>query len=182
MLKPVMVVMLAAVILVLPACGNDSAEADGKGNSLRVSIDGEDTAGGDATVDIAGDADSGKLELKLPGGLEIKTAMPKGVMHGSDFDIEGVGLYPGAKVASVNVNARAGKDNGNAVVKLGFSSPGDAAAVADWYEQQFAAKKVAVTRNGETFSGKTDDGDDFTLAMTPADGGTRGLLTIIDAG
>jgi hypothetical protein len=68
------------------------------------------------------------------------------------------------------------------VVNIGFSAPADAAAVADWYEKQFAEKRVAVTRSGETLTGKTDKGNDFRLALTPDAKGAKGQLTITDAG
>jgi uncharacterized glyoxalase superfamily protein PhnB len=66
-------------------------------------------------------------------------------------------------------------------VKIGFSAPADAAAVADWYQQQFEAKKIAVARSGETLTGTTRDGDQFTLALQSAGAGAaKGQLTIID--
>lgn len=173
-------ILLAAVaMLSLSACRDDKVEKP-EGNSLSISID-DGKGEGDAEVSVGGDTESGKLALKLPGGIEAKMTMPKGVIDNSDFDIEGVGLYPGAKVASVDVNARTGTNDAGAVVKVGFDAPGDAAAVADWYQQQFETKKVAVTRAGDTLTGKTEDGDDFTLAMTAGGAGTKGLLTIIDA-
>ena len=105
------------------------------------------------------------------------------------IDIAGIGLYPGAKVRSNKVNAgaassaRSGPDSKTATVQVGFSAPGDAAAVADWYQRQFGAKGTKVTRRGESLAGTTDDGDAFTIAMTPAgSGASRGLATITDTG
>ena len=100
--------------------------------------------------------------------------------HGK-FDINGVGLFPGARVRSININAADRRDTRTAVVKIGFTAPGDAAAVADWYQQQFDAKGTKVARSGETLTGTTDDGDAFSLAIEAAGAGaSKGLLTITD--
>ena len=107
--------------------------------------------------------------------------MPEGLGDASKIDIDGVGLYPGAKVRSVKVNA-SDTATKRAVVQIGFTAPGDAAAVADWYQQQFDAKTMKVTRNGETLTGKTEDGDDFTVALTAAGAGqANGLVTLVNA-
>lgn len=186
--------LLAAVVLFsLSACSKHEPEAE-KGTKVSISIDGDAAdnavamADKDAAVNIVGNTDTGRMEIKLPGGFEAKVNVPEGVVNKAKFDIDGVGLYPGAKIGSVKVQAFEHKvdhsrDTKSAVVNIGFSAPADAAAVADWYQQQFEAKKLAVTRKGETLSGKTADGDAFTLAMTrAAAGGTSGLLTIRNAG
>ncbi len=171
-----------AVFAALSGCGRHDSDAkagaDDKGAKVSISVDSDDDKSGtDGKVAISGDSDSGKFELKLPGGIDARVSVPAGMGDKTHFDIDGVGLYPGAKVKSVNVNA--GGDAAPKVV-IGFAAPGDAAAVADWYQQQFEAKKVAATRQGDTLSGKTEDGDDFTLALTAASPGAHGQLTIID--
>ncbi|MBC7521939.1 MAG: hypothetical protein H7268_12710 [Sandarakinorhabdus sp.] len=183
----------AAALLALSGCGGSKVETEkaNKGTKVSISIDGSDAdhaaamADASADVNIAGDTNTGKVEIKLPGGLQANVDIPEGMTKNTKFDIDGVGLYPGAKVASVKVNAAARKHNGaaghSAVVNIGFTAPADAAAVADWYQQQFEAKKIAVRRTGESLAGKTDDGDDFTLSLAPATTGSTGVLTIIDA-
>ena len=184
---------LSASLVVLSGCGESKVETEkaDKGTKVSISIDGSDAdhaaamADASADVNIVGDTDTGKMEIKLPGGLQAKVDIPEGMTKNTKFDIDGVGLYPGAKIGSVKVNATERKHNGaaghSAVVNIGFTAPADAAAVADWYQQQFEAKKVAVRRTGETLAGKTGDGDDFTLALVPAATGSAGVLTIIDA-
>lgn len=181
-------ILLATLgLLALAACSESKVETEKADTGTRVSIDidGDKAATADAegAVNIQGDTESGKFEVKLPGGIEANVNVPGGIVDKAKFDIDGVGLYPGAKVGSINVKAHAGKGRDDAVVSIGFTAPADAAAVADWYQQQFEAKKIAIVRNGQSLSGKTEDGDDFTLAMeTAAAGGTTGLLTIKDAG
>ncbi|MBC7505995.1 MAG: hypothetical protein H7267_09780 [Sandarakinorhabdus sp.] len=177
-------VLAAASLLALSSCSDNKVKtADDKaGSSVHISIDSDDSKTASATArTIPGDSDGNKFELSLPGGIEAKVKLPERLSEGGKFDIDGVGLYPGAKVRSVKVNA-SNAGTKRAVVEIGFSAPGDAAAVADWYQQQFDAKSMKVTRSGETLSGKNDDGNDFTIALTSSGAGTaKGLVTIIDA-
>jgi hypothetical protein len=171
-------------LLALAACSESKVETAEPSREVEISVTaGGDSAAEDGTVNIDGNSETGKFDVKLPGGIEANVQVPGDMINKSDFDIDGVGLYPGAKVGAVNVKALAGKESGqgSATVKIGFSAPADAAAVADWYQQQFEAKKIAVTRRGETLSGKTQDGEDFTLALVQAGAGAaKGELTIID--
>lgn len=174
--------LIAAALLALTACSDKAETEKPAGTAVSVSVDGDES---DAIVDIQGDSETGKMEISLPGGFASKVNVPGGLTDKTKFDIDGVGLYPGAKVGSIKVNAvkrdsDAGKSH-TATVKIGFTAPADAAAVADWYQQQFDAKKIAVSRSGETLTGKTEDGDDFTLALTQAASGANGVLTLIDA-
>ena len=175
-------------LLALAACSESKVETAEPTKDVEISVNASADAAASAaseegTVNIEANSDTGKFDLKLPGGIEANVKVPGGMVNKADFDIDGVGLYPGAKVGAVNVKALAGKESGqgSATVKIGFSAPADAAAVADWYQQQFEAKKVAVTRKGETLTGKTEDGDDFTLALVQSGAGAaKGELTIID--
>ena len=155
--------MILACGLALAACGESTPEAESN-----------------VTTEVKIDSHSdrkGEMELKLPGGFEAKIPLPKGAGDKSDFDIDGVGLYPGARVSTVNV--RAGE--GPAVVTISFAAPGSAPEVAQWYERELLANDVVVKRTGEMLVGRTEDGDDFTLEITQALAGSTGLLTITDA-
>ena len=183
MIARAVLILSTLPLLVLGGCSDskvETAKAD-KATSVSIDIDSDDEKSASA---VASDDDtaSGKIELSLPGGIEAKVNLPEPMGEGGKFDIDGVGLYPGAKVRSVKVNASDAVESQRAVVQIGFSAPGDAAAVADWYQQQFEAKAMKVSRNGETLTGKNDDGDDFTIALTSAGAGnTKGLVTIVDA-
>lgn len=177
--------LATTALLALAACSDSKVETEkaDTGSKVSIAIDGNsDKTETSTDITIDGDTETGKFELKLPGGIEAKVNLPEGIGEHGKFDIDGVGLYPGAKVRGVNVNASDAKETKQAVVKISFSAPADAAAVADWYQQQFDAKQKSVTRNGETLSGTTDDGDAFTIALDAAGtGASKGLLTIIDS-
>ena len=173
-----LLILVAAAGLATNACDVDKTPSAKTPHSVSVEIDSGNAAS--ATSENT----PGKVEIRLPDGIGGTVDVPGGLENGSKFDIAGVGLYPGAKVGSIKVNAGAasnGSDSRTARVQVGFAAPGDAAAVADWYQGQFAAKGTTVTRRGESLSGTTDDGDAFTLAITPAGtGASRGVATITD--
>jgi hypothetical protein len=185
MMKLLPVALSGVALLALAACGDSKVETAEPQKEVSISIDGDkDAAAGQGEVTVDANSETGELGLKLPGGVVANVKVPGGEMiDKSDFDIDGVGLYPGAKVGSVNVRALTGRGDakGSATVKIGFSAPADAAAVADWYQQQFEAKKIAVARSGETLTGTTRDGEDFTLALTATGAGaSKGELTLVD--
>ena len=155
------------------ACDIEKAPAADAPAAVSIAID----SGSDATS--TGDNKPGKVEIILPGGIAAKVDLPEGLENREKLKIAGVGLYPGARLASMKVNADAAATSQTAQVEFGFAAPGDAAAVADWYQSQFEANGTAVTRRGETLSGTASDGDRFTIAMAPAGTGkSRGVLTI----
>ena len=170
---------------------SDDATIDRHRAKISMSVDGDSKdaapvlSDADADVAIVASSDPGKLAIKLPGGFEAKLPMPDSIANGSKFDIDGVGLYPGATVETINVNAdtrqSGDKSADKAVVVLGFAAPANAASVAGWYERQFKAKKIVIGRKGNLLTGKTDDGDTFALLLTDIAGGrSKGQVTLHD--
>jgi hypothetical protein len=159
-------VLLAAAALSLAAC----SEKEGNGS---------------LSIDMNSQADAGNVSLSIP-GIDAKLKVPTGLMAHGDFDIDGVKLYPKATVTTFNVNVD-GKTTGDKpadpVVKMGFTAPADVATVTNWYKGQFAAKSVTATQTATGFSGKTEDGDTFTIALTQgAASETKGAIEVIASG
>ncbi|KAB7647463.1 hypothetical protein [Polymorphobacter fuscus] len=177
MIRPIWLLATTALIT-LAGCSDDKAETGEQGSSISIDLDDSD---GRATA-VASDGGNDSVALDLPGGIAANLKLPAGAIKGESFDIDGVGMYPGAVVRSVKVNASDRGPDKRATVAIGFTAPGDAAAVADWYQKQFEDKALRVTRSGDTVSGRKADGDDFTIAVTGEGGGqARGLVTIVDA-
>ena len=173
-------ILAAPLVLALAACGHRDKESS---VTITTSDDGKTTTTTTRTKGNTASADAtSSIELKLPGGFEAKVKAPKMFGDMTHIDIDGVGLYPGAQIGAVNVNASAAENDHNrdATVGIGFTSADAPGKVADWYATQFAAKGRAVTRSGDTISGKTKDDGDFIIALTPGDGGngSKGQISI----
>lgn len=135
--------------------------------------------GGEAGVQFRADTEGGEMQVKLPGGIEGRIKLPEGLDNDSKFDLDGVGRYPGAKLTGVDVNAFGKDDKTRARVQLGFTAPGSADTVADWYEKAFAAKGRSVLRSGTNLSTTTSDGEPLQMALRDGPGGiARGQIVI----
>ena len=114
-------------MMLLAACGQGEEKKD----KTEVSINAGDEHGG---VQITAGKD-GNGRIKIGGdGVGIDMKIPDFVdldVEGA-FDIDGVKLYPGSNVTTVNVDATDKNGQDRATVKLGFTSPATPAKAADW--------------------------------------------------
>jgi hypothetical protein len=131
-------------------------------------------AKGDENVVIQAD-EGGNVEFDLPvvGG---KLKVPAGMMHSGDVDIDGVKLMPGSSVNGFSVFAG---DKG-ATVNLGFRAPASPDEVRSYYVAEFKKKGVEAALNGDTITGKSKDGSNFTIQVAPAAEGSQGKIVIHD--
>ena len=160
-------------ILLLAACGQDEKAKDG----TEISINAGDKNGG---VQITSSKDGGG-KVKIGGdGVDIDIDVPDFVDFDvtGDFDIDGVKLYPGSQVTTVNVDATDKNGADKAVVKLGFTSPAAPAKAAEWMAGEFAKQAIKVTRTGDTLAGKDKDGADFTIKFGPDGANSKGEVLI----
>lgn len=152
-------VLVLALPLALAAC-------DGGGSGTAVSI-----ASGNGSAEIGRD---GEVKIDTP-AFQGSVKLPQMRLTADNFDIDGVHLYPGTRIANVDVLG-SGKDDGKVTVK--FDSPADLATVRGWLAQQFAAKGVEVGVVGDTLRGKSEDGEAFTIELTGAGARTSGVAHI----
>jgi hypothetical protein len=159
---------LAAPLALLAGCGGDD-----KGTSI--SITGNDNEGKHVTTSV--DGNSGKVKIDVP-GFAANITLPKIQLDADNFDIGGVKLYPGSTVTAMNIDA--GKKGQNAdTVSIVFDSPADAATVKAWFLEKMKAERFTVAEAATGISGKTDDGDAFTLTLAPgATGHSKGTIDI----
>ncbi|WP_219892331.1 hypothetical protein [Aquisediminimonas profunda] len=152
------ILLSTLAVLALSACGSRD--------------DGKDK---DGVVAINADSKTGKVDVKLP-GFSANLNLPKIMLDHSNFDLDGVKLYPGSKVRGVVVNAGEGD---KAKVRVSFESPADQGKVKDWFKSAFGEHEVAFSETQTGFSGKTNDGDAFVLTLTPkGEAATSGTIDI----
>ncbi|MGL5838887.1 MAG: hypothetical protein ACRCY3_10345 [Sphingorhabdus sp.] len=159
--------------LALAACSSED-EPD-KGTTVNIDATGEDGS----KVAISADGDTGKVGVKIP-GFDANVRLPKKLLDSSEFDIDGVKLYPGSTVETINVKADETAAKGSqANVQIGFSSPAEPAKVADWLKGEFKKQSITIAGDTDTLTGKSKDGEAFTIELAAAEGGkTSGTVAI----
>jgi len=167
-------ILVTAALLTLTGCES----RDGNAQGTDITINAKDENGSD--VAITADGDTGKVGIKLP-GFDANIALPKTMLDSSNFEIDGVKLYPGSKVTAFNVNGDASNAANSAAVRIAFTAPDAPTVVRDWFVKAFAAKSIAVTTTPTGLSGKNADGAPFTMTLTPGATGTTGQIMITDA-
>lgn len=128
----------------------------------------------DDNVTISGGAD-GNVSFDLP-FMKGQVKLPEGSVHGSNFDIDGVKMYPGATINSFHVEAH----NENSVVNMAFKAPAPPEKVRAYFIDQFKAKGVQASASGNSVSGKSKDGSPFTITVTPDGADSQGTIEIHD--
>jgi len=161
-MKPIWLVLPVATALA--ACGGD-----GEGTSISIQ-------GDNGSVTAQADKD-GKVSVKAP-GFEGSIKLPKFNISAENFEIDGVKLYPGATVSSLNIDDRQdGTKSGG--VNVTFDAPADAARVRDWFREQMEGAGFTVTGNRDELTGKTKSGSPYTLKIDgTGDAKSRGTLTV----
>ena len=160
-------------MMLLAACGSEEKNSE---SGTQVSINAGDEHGG---VQIKTGKDGGNIKIGGDGAaIDIDIPDFVDLDIESDFDIDGVKLYPGSKVTTVNVDANDKNGADKAVVKLGFTSPAAPTKAADWMAGEFAKKGVKVTRSGDTLAGKDKDGADFRINFVPDGATAKGEVVI----
>ncbi|MGJ3647403.1 hypothetical protein ACLB0R_02875 [Sphingomonas sp. GlSt437] len=168
-MRTILVPLTLAALLPLAAC-----DKGGDGTSISIRSDNDNV-----TADV--DGNSGKLALNVP-GFQGSISLPKVHLGGNNFDIDGVHLYPGSSIKTMNVDAHdddsTGKD-ADGTVHIVFDSPADTATVRDWFREKMKGASFKVNDDGSGLSGTTKDGKAFKLELTGSDKGqSHGMMTI----
>ena len=162
--------LLAAMPLALSACSKvEDGSSEGSGMSIDFS---DDSKSEDEKIKIGGGEDS-KFSIKAD-GFSMEVDLPDITLDSDDFDMNDVDFYPGSRVTSFDIQD---KDGQGGRVKISFKAPAGVEKLASWYETRLTANDFEVARNGTNLSGKTDDGDPFSLALTEISAKeTKGVL------
>lgn len=177
MSAPVKTCVMLSLFAGLSACDTSSQNAeatDAPGTNISVTAKGD----GGAPVSLKADGEAGRLAVKIP-GVDATIALPKIMLKDSNFDLDGVKLFPGATISTVSVVADGATSADAAKVKIIFQAPASPAAVKSWFEQAFKEKAVAVRAVGENLIGQTRNGGNFRMEFAAAqDGKTNGTILI----
>lgn len=153
------IILPVIALSALSACGSRDKDAEG----TSVSINAKDK---DGDVAINADGKTGKVSVNLP-GFNADLKLPKMMLDHSNFDLDGVKLYPESKVRSVVVNADDTGGHDKAKVRVSFESPADTAKVKAWFKTGFDDEGIKFAETPTGFTGTTDDGDAFVVTLAP---------------
>ena len=131
---------------------------------------------GDENVSIHAD-ESGHIAFNLP-IAQGQVKVPAAMMHTGDFDIDGVKMMPGSKVTGFSLDAH----DKAATVDMRFSAPASPDAVRSYFLDQFKKHGDEVSLSGDTITGKSDDGNPFSIQVGPAANGSQGRIVMQDKG
>lgn len=159
-MPPKYLILLAALPLALSACSKDGDES-GKGSGISIDIS-DDSKPDAEKIRIGGDEENSKFSIKTD-GFSMDVDLPSITLDSDDFDMNKVDLYPGSQITGFDIEDAKGEGGR---VKISFKAPAEADTLADWYAEQLSGKDFEVSRDGTTLSGKTDEGDPFSLALT----------------
>lgn len=154
----------------LSACGRHD---DGK-QGTSVSINAKDE---DGNVAINADGKTGQVSVNLP-GFNANVSLPKILLDHSNFDMDGVKLYPGSKVRSIKIDADDSGKQDKSKVHVAFDAPGDPTKVKAWFKTGLTDKEAKFSETPTGFAGTTEDGDPFSIALTGNGAMTSGTIEI----
>ena len=137
-------------------------------------IHSKDKADGDENVSVSGDA-NGNISFDVP-FAKGQLKLPRGFMHEGNVDIDGVKLMPGSQVTGFNMNSR----DKVSVVEIAFTSPQAPDQVRSYFVDEFKKHGAEAAVSGDTVTGKSKDGNPFTIQVTASGSGSQGRIQAQD--
>jgi len=160
--------LLAAVgltsVLALSACDRSN-----EGASVSINADGGNVLG-------AINGETGEMKIDVP-GFQGSVKLPKIKIDTSNFDLNGVRLYPGSSIKTLNI---VGDDKAGGL-RVAFASPATPTIVRDWFAQRLDKVGYKVHGEGTNLIGTTDENKPFRLELAP-DGKDKATGTIVISG
>ncbi len=159
---------LAAVgltgVLALSACDRSN-----EGASVSINADGGNVLG-------AINGETGEMKIDVP-GFQGSVKLPKIKIDTGNFDLNGVRLYPGSSIKSLNIVG----DEKAGGLGVAFASPATPTIVRDWFAQRLGKVGYQVHPEGANLIGTTDENKPFRLELAP-DGKDKATGTIVISG
>lgn len=126
--------------------------------------------GSDASMSIDGGNGGGNSG----GPASISLGLPSLKLDNPDVAIDGVKLFPGARVTGVDISGQDGRSEGGLTVRFDAKVPPD--KIRDYYLAAFMAKGMTTTLTRGGISGTDRDGKPFRIHLEANDGGARGTI------
>lgn len=140
---------------------NRDAQND-NGADVSMSIDGGNKGGANVSIDLP--------------NVKGKFSLPKIKLDTGDVDIDGVKLYPGSRVTSVDIAGEEGMSEGSLGIR--FDADASPASVRDYFLNALKEKGVTASAQGDRITGNTRDGKPFSISLTQQGDVTHGLLKL----
>jgi hypothetical protein len=150
--------------LALSACDRSNESA-----SVSINADGGNVLG-------AINGETGEMKIDVP-GFQGTVKLPKIKIDTSNFDLNGVRLYPGSSIKTLNIVG----DEKAGGLRVAFASPATPAIVRDWFAQRLGKVGYQVHPEGANLIGTTDENKPFRLELAP-DGNDKATGTIVISG
>jgi len=151
-------------VLTLSACDRSN-----EGASVSINADGGNVLG-------AINGETGEMKIDVP-GFQGSVKLPKIKIDTGNFDLNGVRLYPGSSIKSLNI---VGDDKAGGL-RVAFASPTTPTIVRDWFAQRLGKVGYQVHAEGPNLIGITDENKPFRLELAP-DGKDKATGTIVISG
>lgn len=166
--------LLLPVALFMGGCDSDK-------EGTTISLNMSDGVGNESSVANV-DGKTGEVSINAP-GFKGKVSLPKMSLGGADFSLNGVELYPGSTIKTMNISANKGdSDAGESDkdrVRVVFDSPATPDKVIDYFADKLGKADFTLTRKGKGLIGTDDERKPFSLEVTPAaDGHSTGVITV----
>ncbi|MES3100357.1 hypothetical protein [Sphingomonas faeni] len=151
-------------LLALSACDRSN-----EGASVSINADGGNVLG-------AINGETGEMKIDVP-GFQGSVKLPKIKIDTGNFDLNGVRLYPGSSIKTLNI---VGDDKAGGL-RVAFASPATPTIVRDWFAQRLGKVGYQVHAEGPNLIGTTDENKPFRLELAP-DGKDKATGTIVISG
>lgn len=162
--------LMIPLAMPLAACGGDK-------EGTTVTFNATDS---DGNVTAGMDGNSGEVSINAP-GFSGKFSLPKMKLGAGDFSLNGVKLYPGSTITTMNIAANEGKDgkDDSGKVRVVFDSPAAPEKVLEYFADKLGKADFKLTAAGKGLKGTDDENKPFTLEVAPAaDGHSTGIITV----
>ena len=127
--------------------------------------------------------DNGDLSMTIDGGnnssgteAKISLRLPSFKLNNPNVDIDGVKLYPGARVTGIDLSGEDGQSEGGMIFR--FDSDATPDKIRDYYLAAFKKKGVTAVLVRGGIAGHDESGKAFRIVLEENGTATRGTIQI----